>query len=149
MCQCLLLRVSCVYKLWEFSHGPFAHWKIPSDIKVSQWCNWTSRLDLTLVNSIIWALILGCHAATQSFTGLFIARFFLGAAEASISPGFSLITGMWYKRQEQPFRHGIWFFGNSVAVMFGSLLGYAIAHIRGSLAAWRVSQPSLLLWQLF
>ncbi|KAL6244912.1 hypothetical protein RBB50_008440 [Rhinocladiella similis] len=88
-------------------------------------------------SSIIWALILGCHAATQSFTGLFIARFFLGAAEASISPGFSLITGMWYKRQEQPFRHGIWFFGNSVAVMFGSLLGYAIAHIRGSLAAWR------------
>lgn len=42
-----------------------------------------------------------------------------------------------YKRSEQPFRCGIWFFGNSLAVMCGSLLGYAIAHIQGSLAPWR------------
>lgn len=68
-----------------------------------------------------------------------IVRFFLGAAEASISPGFSLITGMWYKREEQPFRHGIWFFGNSVATMFGGLLAYGIAHTNGTLPAWKVS----------
>lgn len=42
-----------------------------------------------------------------------------------------------YKRSEQPFRCGIWFFGNSLAVMCGSLLGYAIAHIQGSFAPWR------------
>ena len=88
--------------------------------------------------SMIWAVILGCHAATQTFSGLLAVRFFLGAAEASISPGFSLITGMWYKRQEQPLRHGLWFFGNSVAVACGGLLGYGIAHIRGSIGPWRV-----------
>lgn len=86
---------------------------------------------------IVWAVCLACHAATKNATGLLIVRFFLGAAEASISPGFSLITGMWYKREEQPFRHGIWFFGNSVATMFGSLFAYAIAHIKGGLGPWR------------
>lgn len=33
------------------------------------------------------------------------ARFFLGVAEAAVVPGFSLITGIFYKRDEQPKRH--------------------------------------------
>lgn len=86
---------------------------------------------------VVWAVCLACHAATTNWTGLMVVRFFLGAAEASISPGFGLITGMFYKRSEQPFRSGIWFAGNSVAVMVGSLLGYAIAHIQDSLGPWR------------
>lgn len=32
-------------------------------------------------------------------------RFFLGAGEASIAPGFTLLTGMFYKREEQPLRY--------------------------------------------
>ncbi|KAF5002741.1 hypothetical protein FGRMN_138 [Fusarium graminum] len=88
-------------------------------------------------SSFAWAVILCCHATVQTFPGLLVARFFLGVAEASISPGFSLITGMWYTREEQPFRHGIWFLGNAIATMMGGLLAYGIAQIGGSLAAWR------------
>ncbi|CAF3659050.1 hypothetical protein FGSG_03855 [Fusarium graminearum PH-1] len=88
-------------------------------------------------SSLAWAIVLCCHAAVQSFEGLLVARFFLGVAEASISPGFSLITGMWYTREEQPFRHGIWFLGNAIATMMGGLLAYGIAQIGGPLAAWR------------
>ncbi|PNP78583.1 hypothetical protein FNYG_08062 [Fusarium nygamai] len=88
-------------------------------------------------SSLAWAIILCCHAAVQTFPGLLVARFFLGVAEASISPGFSLITGMWYKREEQPFRHGIWFLGNAIATSFGGLLAYGIAHIGGALESWR------------
>ncbi|KAJ5949898.1 pantothenate transporter [Penicillium verhagenii] len=88
-------------------------------------------------NFLIWGIILACHAATKNFTGIMIARFFLGAAEAAVSPGFSMITGMWYKREEQPLRHGLWFAGNSIATAFGGLLAYGIAHITGSFAAWR------------
>ncbi|KAM5343629.1 hypothetical protein ACJ41O_012166 [Fusarium nematophilum] len=87
--------------------------------------------------SLVWSIVLVCHAAVQDFRGLLIARFFLGAAEASISPGFSLITGMWYKREEQPLRHGIWFLGNAIATMFGGLLAYGIAHVGGALNPWR------------
>lgn len=49
---------------------------------------------------------------------------------------------MWYKREEQPFRHGIWFLGNAIATMLGGLLAYGIAQISSPLAAWRVSSPT-------
>lgn len=45
-----------------------------------------------------------CHAAAKNFGGLMAARFFLGVGEAAIAPGFALITGMYYKREEQPAR---------------------------------------------
>lgn len=66
-----------------------------------------------------------------------ITRFLLGAFEAAVAPGFSLVTGMWYTRREQPFRYGLWFLGNSMASMLGGLLAYAIGHIDSGLAAWR------------
>lgn len=84
-----------------------------------------------------WAIVLMCHAACHDFTGLMITRFFLGAFEASIAPGFSLITGMWYTRREQPFRYGLWFTGGGVATLFGGLASYGVGHIDGDLAAWR------------
>lgn len=64
-------------------------------------------------------------------------RFLLGAFESSISPGFSLVTGLWYKPSEHAARHGIWFAGNTTAAIFGGLLAYAISHIKSDLAAWR------------
>lgn len=66
-----------------------------------------------------------------------ITRFLLGAFEAAVAPGFSLVTGMWYTRREQPFRYGLWFLGNGMASMLGGLLAYAIGHIDSGLAAWR------------
>lgn len=38
---------------------------------------------------IAWAAILACHAAAQNFAGLMVLRFFLGAMESTMSPGFS------------------------------------------------------------
>ncbi|GES58546.1 pantothenate transporter [Aspergillus terreus] len=86
---------------------------------------------------LIWGIILACHAATHNFAGIMATRFLLGAAEAAVSPGFSLITGMWYLREEQPLRHGLWFAGNSVATAFGGLIAYGVAHIHNSIAAWK------------
>jgi hypothetical protein len=37
-----------------------------------------------------------CHAACHNFTDLMVTRFFLGAFEAAVAPGFSLVTSMWY-----------------------------------------------------
>ena len=48
-----------------------------------------------------------CHGAVQNATGLLVARFFLGVAEAAVAPGFSLIVGMFYKRAEQPSRYAV------------------------------------------
>jgi MFS family permease len=75
------------------------------------------------------------HAACKNWGGLMAARFFLGVGgtsphldlssntnvspEASIAPGFALITGMFYTREEQPARQAAWFIGNSIAVLLG------------------------------
>lgn len=90
------------------------------------------------ISVCLWGAVLMCHAATNSFTGLMVARFFLGMTEASVAPGFSLLMGMFYKRKEQPFRHGLWFAGNSAAVLFGGVLAYAIGEVGASLAPWRL-----------
>lgn len=57
------------------------------------------------VTVILWGGILMCHGATKGFASLMAARFFLGVAEGAVAPGFALITGMFYKRHEQPSRY--------------------------------------------
>ncbi|CAG8902768.1 unnamed protein product [Penicillium egyptiacum] len=86
---------------------------------------------------ISWAVVLACHAATTNFAGLMVARFFLGCTEASLSPGFTLITSLWYRTSEQPLRHGIWFCGNSLSLIFGNLIAVGILQIENSLKAWQ------------
>ncbi|CEJ87121.1 hypothetical protein VHEMI04310 [[Torrubiella] hemipterigena] len=86
---------------------------------------------------IIWAVVLGAHAGGQNFGGLMALRFILGVFESSISPGFSLVTTLWYKPSEHASRHGIWFAGNTSASVVGGLLAYAISHIKTNIAAWR------------
>jgi MFS family permease len=65
-------------------------------------------------------------------------RLLLGAAEAAVAPGFALIVSMFYRRDEQPLRQGIWFAGNCIANIIGGLISYGIGHIGSSLATWRV-----------
>ena len=65
-------------------------------------------------------------AGCTSFSGLMAQRFFLGVAEAAIAPGFSLITGMFYLRKEQPIRQAGWFLGNCIALILGGLVSYGV-----------------------
>ena len=88
---------------------------------------------------MIWAVILACHAATTNFAGLMVVRFLLGLFEASLSPGFSLITSLWYRTSEQPLRHGLWFLGNSISFIIGNIISVGIWEIKSSLANWKVS----------
>ncbi|KAL2783879.1 major facilitator superfamily domain-containing protein [Aspergillus keveii] len=78
---------------------------------------------------VIWGAVLACHAACTGFAGLMVTRFILGMLEASIAPGFSYITGMFYKRDEQPLRHA--------AGLFGGVLAWGIGHIHGAPWPWQ------------
>lgn len=75
---------------------------------------------------VLWGSILMTTAGCTSFGGLMAQRFFLGVAEAAIAPGFSLITGMFYLRKEQPIRQAGWFLGNCVALILTGLVSYGI-----------------------
>ncbi|OJJ38371.1 hypothetical protein ASPWEDRAFT_168283 [Aspergillus wentii DTO 134E9] len=89
------------------------------------------------ITFILWAIVLACHAATESFAGIMCTRFFLGFTEASLSPGFNLITSIWYRTSEQPLRHGLWFCGNSISFIIGNLITIGVWKIESNLASWR------------
>ncbi|KAH8645733.1 putative vitamin H transporter [Xylariales sp. PMI_506] len=90
------------------------------------------------VTMILWSIVLMCHGAAQSFAGLAALRFLLGVTESTISPGFSLLTSIWYQPSEHASRHAIWFAGNSLALIIGGLLGYGIGHAHVAISAWRL-----------
>ncbi|KAL4808288.1 major facilitator superfamily domain-containing protein [Aspergillus unguis] len=85
---------------------------------------------------IVWGAVLMLTSTAFNDRGLIAVRFFLGLTEAAIAPGLSIVVSMWYKRSEQPFRHGIWFQGITIAGIFGGLVAYGIGHVQ-TIAPWK------------
>ena len=91
------------------------------------------------VNIVLWGAVLACHAATSNWAGLMITRCILGAFEATITPGFVIITSMWYKQNEQARRMGYWLGCNGAASIIGSLIAYGLSAItHAALAPWKI-----------
>ncbi|KAI0126071.1 major facilitator superfamily domain-containing protein [Xylariales sp. AK1849] len=88
-------------------------------------------------NIVLWGIVLMATAACSSFGGLAAARFILGVTEATISPGFVAVTGIWWTRQEQAGRSALWVSFLGVGSFIGVLLAYGIGHITGGLNPWR------------
>ncbi|KAL4783902.1 major facilitator superfamily domain-containing protein [Aspergillus varians] len=87
-------------------------------------------------NIIAWGAMLMITAACNSFTGMAICRFLLGAFEAPITNCFIMIVGMWYTRSEQPFRAGIFYSCNGLGAMVGGILTFGIGQVK-TIAVWR------------
>lgn len=66
---------------------------------------------------LFWGVTLTLMAAANNFQSLLIARFFLGAFEASIAPSFVAITQMFWRRREQPLRMSYWYAMNGFTNM--------------------------------
>ncbi|KAL2788747.1 major facilitator superfamily domain-containing protein [Aspergillus keveii] len=86
----------------------------------------------------LWTVILVYHAAMTNFAGVMVLYFLLGAAEASISPGFTLLMGIWYTREEQPIRDSLWFAGSPAASAFGGIICLGSTHIHTGIETWRL-----------
>lgn len=87
-------------------------------------------------NVVAWGSILMITAACSSFTGMAICRFLLGVFEAPITPCFMMIVGMWYTRDQQPFRAGIFYSCNGLGAIIGGVLTFGIGQIH-TIAVWR------------
>lgn len=72
---------------------------------------------------LLWGLTLTMMAGARTFQSLLLARFWLGAFEASIAPSFIAITQMFWRRREQPLRMSYWYamngFTNLVCLTVG------------------------------
>ncbi|KAL3478549.1 major facilitator superfamily domain-containing protein [Aspergillus californicus] len=87
-------------------------------------------------NTLFWGAVVALTATCTNYGGLLAIRFFLGIAEATVTPAFMFITSTWYTRDEIPVRTGIWFSGNSLGGLVASLLAYGIGHIDHPLRPW-------------
>lgn len=85
---------------------------------------------------LVWNIILMCMAAGNNFGSLAAMRFLLGMGESFLFPSLTVITSMFYKKTEQPFRTAIWFSGFSSLIT--GILSYAIGHANTSIANWRL-----------
>ncbi|WFD34156.1 hypothetical protein MCUN1_000992 [Malassezia cuniculi] len=74
----------------------------------------------------VWGIVLMCHAACASFSAFMAVRFFLGFFEAAISPALVLLTGRFYKRNEQVVRVLVWYSMNAWAMLVGGLMSFGI-----------------------
>ncbi|KAL2760982.1 hypothetical protein ACRALDRAFT_1059302 [Sodiomyces alcalophilus JCM 7366] len=86
----------------------------------------------------LWGATLVLMAWARDFPSLLVARFFLGAFEASVAPSFVAITQMFWRRREQPLRMSYWYAMNGFTNMFGSLITYGLANIPSSLRPYQV-----------
>ncbi|KAJ5786289.1 uncharacterized protein N7503_011501 [Penicillium pulvis] len=77
-------------------------------------------------NVAIWGLMTTLNCTAKNFGGLMTLRVLLGCFESAIAPALILITSMWYKRNEQPKRFGIWYLGTGTASMMGALVAYGL-----------------------
>lgn len=63
-----------------------------------------------------WSAMALLMPACSNWGGLMALRFLMGAAEAIIVPGISLIIAGWYKKSEQPPRNALVFAAMSSVV---------------------------------
>ncbi|KAF7551300.1 hypothetical protein G7046_g7761 [Stylonectria norvegica] len=93
------------------------------------------------VTMSLWGTVLACMAAAPSFGSLFAIRLILGFLEASITPVFLIMTGMWYSRPEQAYRMGLWYSGIGFATIIGSPIAWALdspTAATGILSNWQL-----------
>ncbi|KAJ3755154.1 major facilitator superfamily domain-containing protein, partial [Lentinula raphanica] len=86
-----------------------------------------------VINIFIWAIVLLhvsslLHAACHSFGALFAVRLILGICEGAITPGFMIVTSMFYTREEQNKRVGYWFLMNVFAFVVLGFVSFGLLH---------------------
>lgn len=89
---------------------------------------------------VLWGLILCLHATPANYAGFITLRTLLGIFESAVTPAMVIITGQWYKADEQFLRTAYWFACNGFGTILGSSIAYGLAiHANSySMDAWKV-----------
>lgn len=87
----------------------------------------------------VWGMISACMAAVQSYTGLVLARFFIGFIEAVFFPGALYYMSLFYSRKQYAFRVAVLYSGSQLGNAFGGLFAIGILKLDGKhgLQGWR------------
>jgi MFS family permease len=91
------------------------------------------------LNLTLWGITTSSTAGTFNYTTLLINRIFLGIFAAANAPSLLLITGQWYRKDEQALRTAFWYAFEGVAIVVGGVVSFGFQHApQTGLAGWRV-----------
>ncbi|PVH14739.1 uncharacterized protein CXQ87_005015 [Candidozyma duobushaemuli] len=125
-------RYSWVAAIFNFG---YLFWAMPSNYIIQK----VPIAKYTGGMIFVWAIILIAHMGTKNYAGMLVVRFVLGMFEAGISPSCMMICGMFYSRQDQPFRMCTFLSFNGVATILGGLLGFGLGHVNSAaVASWKL-----------
>ncbi|VUC32469.1 unnamed protein product [Clonostachys rosea] len=87
----------------------------------------------------LWGAISAVMASIHNFTGLIIARIFLGAVEAVFFPGAIYFLSLFYSRKQFALRMAILYSGSQLGNAFGGLFAIGILKLDGvhGISGWR------------
>ncbi|KAK6592889.1 major facilitator superfamily transporter [Botrytis cinerea] len=85
-----------------------------------------------------WGTVATLQSATQSWSGMMAARFFLGFFEAGYGPGIPYLLSFFYLRHEIGIRIGIFLSAAPLATCFAGALAYGITSGHAAIASWRL-----------
>lgn len=90
-------------------------------------------------NVVLWGVMVTCTSAASNWGGLVTLRVLLGVFESAVAPALILLSSMFYKRSEQPFRVGLWYIGTGIGTIIGSISSFGFQHYEGStFASWQI-----------
>ncbi|KAK3621088.1 hypothetical protein LTR56_023014 [Elasticomyces elasticus] len=110
--------------------------EFPSNFLLQRW-----NLGLSLsIYMLCWGACVFTISTAQNWNHLMAIRALQGFFECTISPGFLLVVGTWYRTDEHSSRALFWQSANAGFGIIASLVNYGIgshAEKNGGLAAWR------------
>ncbi|RFU35787.1 hypothetical protein B7463_g580, partial [Scytalidium lignicola] len=88
---------------------------------------------------VAWGVIGTLMGLVQNFTGLLVARLFLGFTEAGLFPGVVYYISTWYAREDSQYRQALFYCAAIISGSFSGLLAFAISKMDGAggLEGWR------------
>ncbi|PON30922.1 major facilitator superfamily transporter [Trichoderma gamsii] len=90
-------------------------------------------------NVTLWGVVVALNCVCKNYASLLALRIVLGIFESCVSPSMIIITAMWYKRQEQPLRFGIWGGTIGIGIFADSLCSYGLLHYHGkTFRSWQI-----------
>ncbi|KAF4310160.1 putative major facilitator superfamily transporter protein [Botryosphaeria dothidea] len=110
--------------------------EFPSNFLLQRWALGRSLS----IYMLCWGICVISIAAAKNWSQLMAIRALQGFFECTISPGFVLVVGSWYRREEHSSRALFWQSANAGFGIISSLVMYGIgshAEKYGGLAPWR------------
>lgn len=78
------------------------------------------------------------QGAANSWSGLMVLRFLIGAFEAGYGPGVAFFLSWFYNRQEMALRYGLFIGASALANAIASSLAYGIVQAKAGISDWRL-----------